>query len=72
LHVWPENVVHRKLIRPGRQRADDTIDFTVVISGIKKIGEHVDLEEPLLLVHARNEQSLPPIVPILEKAVEIS
>src|ERR1043166_5145661 len=41
----------------GRQRADDPIDFAVGFSGIKKVGEHVDLNEPLFTIHARNERS---------------
>jgi pyrimidine-nucleoside phosphorylase len=55
----------------GRQRADDPIDFAVGFSGIKKVGEHVDLNEPLFTIHARNERSIVNITPLLEKAVEI-
>jgi len=36
------------------------------------LGEKVEAHEPLLFLHARIEQSLRPILPILEKAVEIS
>ncbi len=53
----------------GRQKAGDAIDFAVGISGIKKIGEHVDLDEPLMFVHARTERSLDSVLPLLEKAV---
>ncbi len=60
------------LLGAGRQRAGDAIDFAVGISGIKKIGEHVDLDEPLLFVHARAQQSLDSVLPLLKKAVEIS
>jgi len=56
----------------GRQRADDPIDFAVGFSGIKKVGEHVDLNEPLFTIHARNERSIVNITPLLEKAVEVS
>jgi pyrimidine-nucleoside phosphorylase len=56
------------LLGGGRQRAGDKIDFTVGISGIKKIGEHVDANEPLLFVHARTEQSLSLVLPLLESA----
>ena len=59
------------LLGAGRQKTGDAIDFAVGISGIKKIGEHVDLDEPLLLVHARNDQTLGSVLPILEKAIEI-
>ena len=46
------------LLGAGRQKAGDAIDFAVGISGIKKIGEHVEVEEPFLVLCARNEQSL--------------
>jgi pyrimidine-nucleoside phosphorylase len=55
----------------GRQTADDTIDFAVGLSGIKKIGERVEAQEPLLFVHARTDQALLSALPLLEKAVEI-
>jgi len=56
------------LLGAGRQKTGDAIDFAVGISGIKKIGEHVDLDEPLLFVHARTQQSLDSVLPILKKA----
>jgi pyrimidine-nucleoside phosphorylase len=56
----------------GRQRTTDPIDFAVGFSQIKKIGEHVDGEEPVFLIHARNERSIVNITPLLERAVEIS
>ena len=58
----------RFLLGAGREKAGDAIDFAVGISGIKKIGEHVDLDEPLLFVHARTQQSLDSVLPILKKA----
>jgi pyrimidine-nucleoside phosphorylase len=56
----------------GRQTADDAIDFAVGLSGIKKIGETVEAGEPLLSVHARDDQALSSVLPLLETAVEIS
>jgi pyrimidine-nucleoside phosphorylase len=55
----------------GRQAADDAIDFAVGLSGIKKIGERVDAQEPLLFVHARDDHALASVLPLLEQAVEI-
>jgi pyrimidine-nucleoside phosphorylase len=60
------------LLGGGRQRAGDKVDFAVGISGIKKVGEHVDANEPLLFVHARTEQSLAIVLPLLEKASAIA
>ena len=59
------------LLGGGRQTADDVIDFGVGLSGIKKVGERVEGGEPLLFVHARNEQTLRSVWSLLEKAVEI-
>jgi pyrimidine-nucleoside phosphorylase len=56
----------------GRQTTDDTIDFPVGLSRIKKIGEHVEAKEPLLFVHARNDQTLVSILPLLEHAVHVT
>jgi thymidine phosphorylase len=52
-------------------RRENGRDFAVGISAIKKIGEHGDVDAPLLFVHARNEQSLFLIMPFLEKAAEV-
>ena len=50
---------------------DDAIDFAVGFSGIKKIGERVEKGEPLFIVHARTDQSMRLVSPLLEKAVEV-
>ena len=59
------------LLGAGRRKTGDAVDFAVGISGIKKIGEQVQAKEPLLIVHARGEESIRPIMPLLEKAVAI-
>ena len=59
------------LLAGGRQTAEDAIDFAVGLSGIKKIGERAETKEPFLLVHARNDQTLLSVLPLLEKTVEI-
>jgi thymidine phosphorylase len=38
----------------GRRRVDDDIDHSVGLSEIAGIGEHVDREHPVAVVHARN------------------
>jgi pyrimidine-nucleoside phosphorylase len=60
------------LLGGGRQTADDAIDFAVGLSGIKKIGESVEKDEPLLFVHAHNDQAMRLVLPLLEKAVEVA
>lgn len=60
------------LLGGGRQKADDQIDFAVGMSAIKKAGEKVEAEEPLMMVHARSKSSLESVLPMLEKAVAIA
>jgi thymidine phosphorylase len=60
------------LLGGGRRTADDAIDFAVGLSGIKKIGDRVEADEPLLTVHARNDQTLRSILPLLDEAVEVN
>jgi pyrimidine-nucleoside phosphorylase len=59
------------LLGGGRQTADDAIDFAVGLSGIKKVGDRVEKGEPLLTVHARTDQTLRLVMPLLEKAVDV-
>ncbi len=59
------------ILGAGRQRTNDSIDFAVGFSKIKKIGEKVEADEPLFMIHARNERSIVNITPLIEKAVEI-
>lgn len=60
------------LLGGGRQKFDDTIDFAVGFSQIKKVGERVARNEPLFMIHARNEDSYSSVRPLLTKAVEIA
>ena len=60
------------LLGGGRQTVEDKIDFAVGFSGIKKIGERVEKDEPLLLIHARSKAALDLVLPLLENAVELA
>ena len=59
------------LLGGGRKNAEEAIDFAVGLSGIRKIGERVAKGEPLLTLHARTDQSLRLVKPLLEGAVEV-
>jgi thymidine phosphorylase len=59
------------LLGAGRSTADAAIDFAVGFSGIKKVGEKVNADEPLLSVHARDERSFHLASAHLEKAIEV-
>lgn len=56
----------------GRARSSDSIDFAVGFSQIKKVGERVEPNEPLLVVHARTDQTLASALTLLEKAIELA
>src|SRR2546423_2628257 len=60
------------LLGGGRQQANDKIDFAVGISEIKKVGERVDVDEPLLVIHARTQQSLSSVLLLLENAAVVA
>jgi pyrimidine-nucleoside phosphorylase len=60
------------LLGGGRQTANDAIDFAVGLSGIRKVGEGVEKDEPLLSLHARNEPTLRSVLPLLEEAIEVN
>jgi len=60
------------ILGAGRQRPTDPIDFAVGFSKIKKIGEKVEVGEPVFMIHARNERSIVNITPLIEKAIEIA
>jgi pyrimidine-nucleoside phosphorylase len=59
------------LLGGGRQKSGDTVDFAVGISGLKKIGETIATNEPVMVVHARDEGAYQAVAPILQKAVAI-
>ncbi|MFN2476592.1 MAG: thymidine phosphorylase [Chthoniobacterales bacterium] len=56
----------------GRTQAHDDIDYAVGFSQIKKVGERVEVNEPLLFVHARDDHSLASVLPVLDTAIAIS
>ncbi|HJT82236.1 MAG TPA: thymidine phosphorylase [Chthoniobacterales bacterium] len=59
------------LLGAGRQKSDDAIDFAVGISSLKKVGEAVAKDEPLMFAHARSESSLDQVRGMLQDAAVI-
>jgi thymidine phosphorylase len=59
------------LLGGGRQQVDDKIDLAVGISDLKKIGESVQRDEPLMRVHARTSDALEQVLPLLRTAAVI-
>ncbi len=60
------------LLGGGRQRTEDAVNFAVGFSQLKKVGERVERDEPLMVVHAQSESALAGVLPLLEGAVDIS
>lgn len=56
----------------GRTKTDDVVDFAVGVSDIKKVGEPVKKGEPLLVVHANDEQKLAQAHELLKQAFKIT
>lgn len=56
----------------GRTKTDDAVDFAVGVSGIKKIGEPVKKGEPLLVVHANDDEKLAQAHTLLNEAFRIT
>ena len=59
------------LLGGGRQQVEDKIDFAVGISDLKKVGESVQRDEPLMRVHPRTNDALQRVLPLLRKAAVV-
>jgi thymidine phosphorylase len=55
----------------GRAQAGAATDFAVGFSEIKKVGERVAPNEPLLFIHVRRERDLAAVWPLLEEGMEL-
>jgi pyrimidine-nucleoside phosphorylase len=53
----------------GRSKATDAIDFAVGVSGVAKTGAFIRAGDPLLVIHARDENSLAQARPLVEQAI---
>ncbi len=54
------------------KRRTTAVDFAVGFSRLKKTGEQVEYGEPLMFIHARSAADVASILPLLDKAVQIS
>lgn len=57
------------LLGGGRRKADDSVDFVVGFSNIKKVGEAVQRGEPLFFIHGRSSTAVESVRPLLQEAV---
>ncbi|WP_341503094.1 thymidine phosphorylase [Gallaecimonas sp. GXIMD4217] len=56
----------------GRRRADDTIDHSVGLNSIIRLGERADGERPLAVIHARDEAGLAVAELAVKRAITIN
>jgi len=56
----------------GRRRVEDAIDHAVGVSGIRKVGEHVQQGQPLLALHGNDESRVREAEKLLESAFQYS
>jgi thymidine phosphorylase len=59
------------LLGAGHRNGNDYIDPAVGLSGIRKVGQRVEANEPLLFVHARSDQGFRTVLPLLQTAIEV-
>ena len=56
----------------GRKTATDTIDYSVGLSDICTLGQVVNKETPLAMIHARDEQSWQQAAAMVQASVNVS
>lgn len=56
----------------GRQRASDSIDYSVGLSGMIMLGERADTERPLAVIHASSEANWQQAAKALKAAIKLS
>lgn len=56
----------------GRQKTDDVIDHAVGTSGLVKIGERVEAGQPLVVLHANDEDKLAQAIGFVRDGIELA
>jgi thymidine phosphorylase len=56
----------------GRAKAADDVDFAVGCSSIAKVGQRVSKGEPLIVIHARNEDTLQTALTFISKTAVVA
>ena len=59
------------LLGGGRQKADDTLDYSVGIELHHKLGDYVKDGEPILTIYS-NRQEIPDVEQLLRESIKIS
>ncbi len=59
------------LLGAGRVKTTDTIDHAVGLSNLKKIGEHVEKDEPLCIIHSNGHENRYQLMETLNSAFSI-
>jgi thymidine phosphorylase len=56
----------------GRQRADDDIDLAVGLTDVRGIGDVVDHDRPIAVIHGRSHAGIEAAAQALRKAITVS
>ncbi|KOC87599.1 thymidine phosphorylase [Winslowiella iniecta] len=56
----------------GRRRASDSIDYSVGLSDMAQIGDRIDTQRPLAIIHASSESSWQEAAQALKSAIKVS
>jgi thymidine phosphorylase len=56
----------------GRRQASDTIDYSVGLTDMVRLGEQVDGQRPLAIIHAKDEASWQSAAQVVKAAISVS
>ncbi|NRA53194.1 MAG: thymidine phosphorylase [Gammaproteobacteria bacterium] len=56
----------------GRRRADDIIDYSVGLSGVATVGQHLDNQQPIAMVHAATMDDFNRAQSMIEQSIVIA
>lgn len=55
----------------GRKRAQDSVDHSVGLTAIKNVGDQIDKNEPLMMVHAKNQNDADKAIANIQQAIKL-
>ncbi len=55
----------------GRRQASDTIDYSVGFTDMARLGDHVDGQRPLAVIHAKDENSWQEAAKAVKAAIKL-
>ncbi|MCL1124699.1 thymidine phosphorylase [Shewanella surugensis] len=56
----------------GRHQPGDVLDYSVGLSKVRSIGEHIAVDEPLAFVHAQSEEAFSQVQMTIQQSIDVS